>query len=296
MSKKAAKNGIRLLGVIGLTFLILHIGVYIFQGYIIFQPNPLPSDYTFQFEDPFQERWITSEDGNEVNALFFEAEGNSQGKVILYLHGNSDNLQRWASYHPDFTERGYDFLAIDYRGYGKSRGIPSEEGLYADAQSAYDHLRKSYEPEQIYIFGRSLGTGVAGYVAAKNPAAMLMLETPYYSIKDIFKRQAPFLYLPFDLRSEFPLHRYIEEADLPTYIFHGTADEIVPYSSAAAIKPELPSDEHFLTIPGGRHKGLNTYEAYQVYLDQILLEEKSPLEKPISSTTTTPYGQTSKVN
>jgi pimeloyl-ACP methyl ester carboxylesterase len=274
MNKKAAKNGIRFLGVIGLTFVLLHIGVYVFQRFIIFQPKTLAADYTFQFEAPFQEHWITSPDGNEVNALFFEAAGGSQEKVVLYLHGNSDNLQRWASYHSDFTDRGFDFLAIDYRGYGKSRGVPTEEGLYTDAKAAYSFLLESYKPEQIYIFGRSLGTGVAGYLAAQTPAAMLMLETPYYSIKDIFKRQAPFLYLPFDLQSEFPLYRYLEKTDMPVYIFHGTADEVIPYSSAAAIKSSLPSDDHFLTIPGGRHKGLNTYGAYQKYLDQILLGEK----------------------
>lgn len=290
MIKKTIKNGIKLLGVIGFTFLLLHIGVYVFQGYIIFQPSQLSSAYQFQFETPFQENWITTEDGNEINALFFEAEGGSKGKVILYLHGNSDNIQRWAAYHPDFTSRGFDFLAIDYRGYGKSEGVPSEEGLYTDAQAAYDYLLESYSPDQIYIFGRSLGTGVAGHLASQNDGAMLMLETPYYSIKDIFKRQAPFLYLPFDLRLDFPLHQYLEQTDMPVYIFHGTADQIVPYSSATAIKPKLPSDDHFLTIPGGRHKGLNNYEAYQNYLDQILLEKGDPVEKPISSMTTTPYG------
>jgi pimeloyl-ACP methyl ester carboxylesterase len=283
MNKKIAKNGVRFLGVIGLTFLLLHIGVYVFQSFILFQPKTLATDYTYQFDAPFQEYWITSPDGNEVNALFFEANGGSQGKVVLYLHGNSDNLQRWASNHPDFTERGFDFLAIDYRGYGKSRGVPTEEGLYKDAASAYHFLLESYEPEQIYIFGRSLGTGVAGHLAAHQEAAMLMLETPYYSIKDIFKRQAPFLYLPFDLQYELPLHRYLEKIDIPVYIFHGTADEVIPYSSAAAIKPNLPSDDHFLTIPGGRHKGLNAYEAYQKYLDQILLEENTSLESPMSS-------------
>ena len=258
------------MGVLGLTFLVLHLGVYLFQGYIIFQPKQLPSDYTYQFEDSYLEQWITTADGNEINALLFEAEGGSKDKVILYLHGNSDNLQRWASHYNDFTERGFDFLAIDYRGYGKSKGMPTEAGLYTDAKAAYEYLLKSYNPDQIYIFGRSLGTGVAGHLASQNKAAMLMLETPYYSIKDIFKRQAPFLYLPFDLRSTFPLHEYLEKTEMPVYIFHGTADEIVPYSSAAAIKPNLPSDDHFLTIPGGRHKGLNTYEAYQEYLDQIL--------------------------
>jgi len=257
-------------GLMAFTLVLLHIGVYVFQDFIIFQPQRLPSDYAFRFEDPYEEVWLNSSDGVKINGLFFDSEQKENKKVVLYLHGNSDNLQRWAAYHRDFTRRGYDFLAIDYRGYGKSEGHPDEEGLYKDAMAAYRYLLKSYAPDQIYLFGRSLGTGVAAYLASEKEAAMLLLETPYYSMKDIFKRQAPFLYLPFPLRSEFPLHRYVEKMEEPVYIFHGTADEIVPYSSAAAIKPTLSSENNFLTIPGGRHRGLSDYGAYQEYLDRIL--------------------------
>ncbi len=269
MSNKLLKTGMRISAIMGLTLFLLHIGLYLFQDLIIFQPRQLSEDHTFQFDAPYQEVWLESEEGVRINGLFFEGKGGAE-KVVLYLHGNSDNLQRWAQHHGDFTTRGLDFFAIDYRGYGKSQGTPSEKGLYKDALAAYAYLSEHYRPEQIYIFGRSLGTGVAGYLASEKKAAMLMLETPYYSMKDVFERQAPFLYLPFPLRSTFPLNEYLEDVEEPVFIFHGTADEIVPYSSAAAIKSNLASEENFLTIPGGRHKGLSEYEAYQDYLDRLL--------------------------
>ncbi len=272
MDHKVFKAGIRISAILVLTFFLLHIGVYLFQDFIIFQPQRLGEGYAFQFEAPHQEVWLESEDGVRINGVFFKGEEPSE-KVVLYLHGNSDNLQRWGRYHSDFTTRGMDFFAIDYRGYGKSKGIPSEEGLYKDAEAAYEYLLKKYTPSQIYIFGRSLGTGVAGFLASEKKAAMLMLETPYHSMKDVFQRQAPFLYLPFPLSATFPLHEYLSEVEEPVYIFHGTADEIVPYSSAAAMKPNLASEENFLTIPGGRHRGLSEYEAYQEYLDGLLGEK-----------------------
>ncbi len=299
MTKKLIKNGLRFLAVIGLTFLVLHIGIYVFQDFIVFQPKRLAKNYAFQFAAPFTELWIETQDQQKINALFMKGqpESTTEKKVILYLHGNSDNLQRWAQHHIDFTQRGFDFLAIDYRGYGKSEGRPTEKGLYKDAEAAYDYLTNRYEAEQIYIYGRSLGTGIATFLASEHKAAMLLLETPYYSMQDVLERQAPFLFLPFPLKSKFPLNSYLAKVNIPVYVFHGTEDEIVPYSSAAAIKPNLSAEKNFLTIPGGRHRGLNAYIEYQQYLDQILLDlNPSHLETPNSSTTITPYGHTSKTN
>ena len=115
------------------SYLLLNVLFFTFQKKIIFQPAKLHLDHSFNFEEPFQEFFIPV--GNQkINALYFNAKKDKKG-VILYLHGNADNLDRWGKYASDFTHRGYDVLMIDYRGYGKSDGKASEKNIYSDAEA-----------------------------------------------------------------------------------------------------------------------------------------------------------------
>ena len=113
-------------------YLAISVGVYLFQEELIFQPKKLERNYTFHFNQPSQEYFIPTKDGETLNALFFPSPTSSKG-FILYFHGNAGNLQRWGEYAVDFTRLGYDILMIDYRGYGKSTGSPDELKLYEDA-------------------------------------------------------------------------------------------------------------------------------------------------------------------
>ena len=102
---------------------------YLFQKQLIFRPKKLAKGYTFDFQAQFQEYFFDTPDGEQVNALFFPTSNNSSKGVVLYFHGNADNLKRWAKYYSDFTSRGYDFLVMDYRGYGKSTGAIDEDAF-----------------------------------------------------------------------------------------------------------------------------------------------------------------------
>ena len=242
--------------------------VYLFQDKIIFQPKKLYKDYAFQFNNPYEELWLETSDKEKINALYFVVE--IPKGVVLYLHGNKGNLQRWAKYHKDFVSRGYDFLAIDYRGFGKSTGIPSEKGLYEDARTAYNWLLTKYKADQIIIYGRSLGTGVASQLAREVTARQLILETPYNTIQGAFSHAAPLLWYPFPFKSSFSNEANLQAVEEPIFIFQGTNDYVVPYSSARLLKPYLKSGDEFFTIEGGGHKNLNSFSEYYQYLDQII--------------------------
>ena len=256
-----------LLGIVFLYFLALLL-IYVFQDKIVFQPSKLDEHYTFRFKDNFEELWIETEDQLKINALYFQV--TKPKGVILYLHGNRGNLQRWAQYYSDFTPRGYDFLAIDYRGYGKSEGEPSETGLYKDASAAYQWLLNKYPSDQIIIYGRSLGTGVACELASRVPSKLIILETPFNSIKGATRHAWPFLWNPFEPRNQFPNDQRLPKISEPVYIIQGTKDRVVPYESAVKLKPGLKSGDQFFVIEGGRHKNLNTFPEYYQYLDSIL--------------------------
>lgn len=255
----------------GLYLLALGV-VFLFQDELVFQPEFLPSQHQFQLGQPLEEHFLTTSDGQHIHGLFIKSPtAGHRSEVVLYLHGNRDNLDRWVKYHEDFTRRGVDFFAIDYRGYGKSSGRPSEAGLYRDAQAAYDWLiDRGYCPEGITIYGRSLGSGVASQLASANVCRQLILETPYNSIGGVMESQIAGLAIPFEPHANFSNEAYLPLVDEPVTIFHGTDDWVVPYASARALQPVLKSGDRFLTLRGGDHHNLSSFHSYQLLLDALL--------------------------
>jgi len=249
--------------------------VYVLQKYIIFLPKKLAPDYVFKFSDPYEEFFLRASDGAQINALYFNDANNQKG-VVLYFHGNADNLQRWGKYRLDFTERGYDVLYMDYRGFGKSTGEQLEHLMYEDARMAYDWLLKKYEAKDIIIYGRSLGTAFASELASQVPARMLILETPFDNMQNVMESRAPLILPQFKYR--FPNDEFIQKVKYPIYIFHGTADKIVPYEIATNLKVFLKTGDDFFTIENGKHKNLNTFVTYQKYMTQLLGERNSQNE------------------
>ena len=243
--------------------------VYLLQGKIIFQPVPLPENHDFQFKTKFEEFNLTASDGAKINSLFFPAEGQSKGG-LLYLHGNADNLQRWGNYTSEFTLRGYDVFIIDYRTYGKSKGVLNEDALYQDVLMAYQWLRNKYPAEQLVLYGRSLGSSMASELAAKVPAKMLILETPFNNIQNLLTQVIFPLYLPFDLDYNFANDRHIRKVDYPVHIIHGTQDDVVPFENAIKLKKQLRPKDSFTIIENGGHKNLSDFDEYHLWLDRLL--------------------------
>ncbi len=256
--------------ILGGAYALLLVGFYFFQEKFIFQPKPLKTTHQFSFEQEFEEFFLNSpEAGIKVNALFFPSRPISHG-IVLYLHGNADNLQRWSRHAVDFLRHQYDVLFIDYPGYGKSPGEPSETHCYQSAELAYAWVAERYAQQNIIIYGRSLGTGVAAYLAARHPAQQLILETPFPSIPKLVRFWVPgFL----RVRHHFPVEKYLQQVKYPITIFQGTWDIIVPHRAAVQLKPHLERDEDFITIEKGRHKNLNQFQEYQEKLEDLLAIE-----------------------
>lgn len=233
------------------------------QKKALFRPTKLTVDYAFAFEHPFEEFFIDTPDGARLNLLRFPASRNTSRGTVLYFHGNRDNLQRWGRLHADFTSRGYDFVAPDYRGYGKSTGEPAERTLYEDARLVYDWLRNTCPAGQIVLYGRSLGTALACYLAAHVRARMVVLETPFDNIRGLVASHLHRDDIPVRPAVFFPNDRHLRQSELPALLFHGTADRVVPYASAARLQAVLKPGDEFVTIPGGAHHNLREFDLYQ---------------------------------
>ncbi|GAA4813623.1 alpha/beta fold hydrolase [Litoribaculum gwangyangense] len=243
--------------------------LYFLQEKIIFLPTVLEQDFQYQFKHHFEEINLEANDGTKLNALHFKIE-NPKG-IILYFHGNAGDLSRWGQIAEFFVDKHYDVLIMDYRTYGKSTGKLSEEAFYSDASMFYDYLKNGYNENDIILYGRSLGTAIASYLASKNKPKQLILETPYYSMVDVGKLRFPIFPVEQLMKYKFPTYQFVKEVNCEITMFHGTNDSVVPYESAkklfeVAHKPQTT----FITIAGGRHNDLVNFNEYQLKIDLLL--------------------------
>lgn len=243
--------------------------LYFFQEKLIFRPTTLAQDFTFSFSNPFEELFLNAEDGATINAIHFKSE--KPKGVILYFHGNAGDLSRWGKITEFFVEMNYDVFVMDYRTYGKSKGVLSEQSLYSDAQMCYNYVLEHYQESKITVYGRSLGTGMATYLASNNNPKQLILETPFYSLTDVAKNRFPMFPNKKLLRFDFPSYKYVENVNCLISIFHGTDDAVIPYASGKKLFDSMNQKEKvFYTIENGEHNNLIEFESYHNQIKNIL--------------------------
>jgi uncharacterized protein len=241
--------------------------VYCFQEKLMFFPEKLPANYVFQYDEPYEEMNVKSIHDNVINCLLFKAE-NAKG-IVLYFHGNAGSLRSWGSVAADFLPLQYDICILDYPGYGKSKGKISEASLFADAQSVYNEIKKRCNESEIVIYGRSIGTGIAAHLASENNPQKLILESPYFSMKDFSHHLYPFL-PAFLLRYPFRTDLYFPKIKCPVFIFHGKKDEVVYYESSIKLQELFKKQDRLFTIEQGHHNDLNEFSMYHLALKEIL--------------------------
>ncbi len=253
-------------------YILLAATAILFQEKLLFKNTILSIDYSYQFKENFKEIWFEPEANVRINALYFKTDSSKRKGLILYFHGNADDLRRWGKYAIDFTKNDYDILIIDYRQFGKSTGELSEKALHSDANYVYEWAKKHFLENQIILYGKSLGTGIATRLASENSPKMLILETPYFNLADVINSYFPLIPYPSILKYQFRTDLWIRKVPCKIHFFHGTKDAVVPYKSSlklATLLNKKPS-EILTTIPNGRHKNLADFQEYHLALDSLL--------------------------
>ena len=250
-----------------LVYLILGALLYFFQENLLFHPTSLSKDYQFRFSQGFEEVNIPFRTGN-INVVTFRPRKEPKGLVVFY-HGNKHNVEHYAKYPPYFTKNGYEVWMMDYPGFGKSTGEISEAILYEQALLVFDSAQKKTGNENIVVYGKSIGTGIASYVAAHRQCTQLILETPYYNIQKLAIHYFPLYPSWPPARYQFPNHRHLNEVEEPVTIIHGTEDEVVPYKQGQNLVMENPRIR-MVTVIGGKHNDLSSFPIFIQTLDQIL--------------------------
>jgi alpha-beta hydrolase superfamily lysophospholipase len=253
-----------------IVYSVIGISLYYLQEKFLFHPEKYPAGHKYQFDMPFEEVNIAINATDTVNMIKFFPRDSIRKGVVLYFHGNKQNIERYARFVPDFTQHGYEVWMEDYPGFGKSTGERTEKKLYEEAMQVYTMAQSHYHPDSIILYGKSFGTGIASYVASQTDCKRLILETPYYSIPALFNSYAPIYPTTRMSTYKIPVNEYLQEVKYPISIFHGTDDGVIPYRCAAKLKKVLKPTDEFITIDEGTHHDLAGFPVYKRKLDSLL--------------------------
>ena len=252
-----------------LFYLSISVLAYIYQERLIFFPSTMPMNHSYDFCQPHEEFFITTDDGAKLNAVHIKQD-NPKG-IILYFHGNSGNISHLIHVANMFSRNGYESILVDYRTYGKSTGKLSEEALYADAEQFYEYAVNRYHENQVIVYGRSFGTGIATWLASKNRPKTLILESPFYSAVDLGKHRFPFLAVDWLSKFRFPSNEYIKNVSCEIYLLHGKEDGVIPFESAERLYEVIPNkNKHFISIENAGHNYLQDYKAFKTGIQKAL--------------------------
>jgi uncharacterized protein len=219
--------------------------VSLLDGLIFFPDADVPAPPPGVVEQTF-----AASDGVRLHAWWAEAPG--ARATLVWSHGNGGNIAGRSAVLRGLAARGVSVLAYDYRGYGRSEGSPSEEGVYLDVLAAYDHLRARGVPEsRLVAFGESLGSAVSVRLAAKRPCAALVLVSPFTRMQDVARvHYGPLGVLAGD---RFDAVGLIPTIRRPVLIAHGDQDEIVPFELGVRLFEAANEPKRFLRVEGAHH-------------------------------------------
>jgi len=227
--------------------------LYLEQVSLYYPEKPIletPKDLGISYEDVS----FKTPDGHILNGWFVPAKGALVS--ILYCHGNAGNISYNLHRVKFFHELGMNFFIFDYRGYGKSTGIPRENGLYQDAQAAYDYfiLRKDVDKDRIVIYGKSLGGAIAADLCLYRKAIALILDGSFTSVVSRGKQLYPFLPVKLLVTQKYDTLNKIKNIRVPKLIAHGRQDEVISFHHGEVLFEAAAEPKKFLPYEDGHNE------------------------------------------
>ena len=230
-----------------------------------------PRDIGLVFDDVF----FTASGGVRLNGWFVPHP--QATTTLLWFHGNAGNIShRLGNLRLLHDKVKSNVFAVDYRGYGRSEGSPSEQGTYRDAEAALSHLRARQEidAKNIVIFGQSLGAAVAAELASREDCLALILEAPFASVRAMARVAFPWLPIGPLIRTRYEVIETVKMVKAPVLVIHGDQDEVVPYEQGRQVFAAAPEPKEFYTIKGSHHN-----DTYVVGGDAYFAAIKNFIEK-----------------
>ncbi|MDZ7839714.1 MAG: alpha/beta hydrolase [Gammaproteobacteria bacterium] len=277
---------LRTLALIALAYAAVTALAWLFQHRLLYLPTTpgrewaaTPANIGLAYED----LRIRTDDGVELSAWLVPADPDRG--LLLFFHGNAGNISHRLESIEIFHRLGLSVLIVDYRGYGRSEGRPSERGTYRDAAAVWQFSTGNLgrPADEIVVFGRSLGAAIAAQLADTTavPPAALIIESPFTSVPDMAQRVYPFLPARWLTRFDYPTRDYVAAAGCPVLVVHSEDDEIIPVDLGREVFAAAPEPKRFLSLAGGHNTGF--LESAGVYTRGIdaFLSEPAGLPRPV---------------
>ena len=246
--------------------------MYLQQAAMTFYPeralDATPARWGMAYEDVF----LSAQDGVKLHGWYIPRQGSK--RVLLFMHGNAGNISHRGESIALFHRLGLNVLIFDYRGYGRSEGSPSEQGLYRDAAAAWRYLTETrgFDAREIVLFGRSLGGAVAAQLAAVQQPGALILESTLSSARDFARSAFPLLSRLVVVRYEFDTLASLARVRCPVLVLHSPEDEIMPFALGEKVYAAAGEPKRLVKLQGDHNGGfLLSQPGYERELDDFIM-------------------------
>lgn len=257
-------------------YLALVAALFIMQRSLLYRPNASDMEAVRASLPGVERLTLTSADGETLVAWHRPAREGQP--LFIYLHGNGANLTARNRRLMEMAAQGWGLLGVSYRGYGGSTGSPTEDGLIADAEAGYAKARElGIPPERIFLFGESLGTGVAIALAAKREVRGVALEAPYSSIADVASSIYWYVPVRYLLRDQYRSDERVINVRAPLFMMHGEADRVVPIRFGEKLFAAANEPKEFLRLSGVGHQPLDDPRAQKRFVEWVNEVMKGPI-------------------
>lgn len=247
------------------------LGLRSLESLMTFRPERMTAQERKSPPEGAEPVWFNSADGTRLNGWFFESKSKPAIATIIFFHGNGGNITNVGWMGQRFAKHGFNVLLFDYRGYGASEGVAANEAdLYADGDAAVAFVKsRGFRPDEIVLYGQSLGTAVVSDIATRGRFGAVVLESGFSSASSLATSALPWLprWLHFLGRNRFESARKLANVRSPILIAHGEPDRTIPTAEGRLLFAAANEPKKLLIVPGAGHVVFGA--AGEPYLSQV---------------------------
>jgi pimeloyl-ACP methyl ester carboxylesterase len=251
-------SAITILLVVAVAFPLL---MYFMQDGMLFHPQPLNEIQRKQIAARFAgvEEIVLQEKDARLHA--WHVKGQPGKPLVIYFGGNAEDVS-WMIEDARSRVPGVGWLLVNYRGYGGSEGAPSEAAITADALRWYDHAVKDLGASRVIVFGRSLGSGAAVFLASERKVSAVVLVTPFDSLVEVAKHHYPYLPVRLMLRHPFESVERAPRLAMPLLCLAADRDNVIPAAHARRLYEAWGGPKQWILLEGAGHNSTDGAAAF----------------------------------
>lgn len=249
--------------VILIVYIVAIAYLYFFQNSIVFNAGAIESTKMFKLQNTKRINFEV-EEGIVLDGVY-KTSSIKDAPLIIYFGGNADDATRLLLHVTKILD--YDIVSFNYRGYVKSKGKPSQDALFSDAIKIYEKYKKD---KKVILIGRSLGTGVATYLASKKDVLGVILITPYDSIVSMAKKKYPMFPIDFLLKYKFESVKYVQDIKAPIGLIEVIDDKVISKYHFDTLKQKIPNLSLHVKLDNTTHGEVLKHSDFEKSLENII--------------------------